>query len=89
VALSQALRARLRSDRPSGTGGKAPSASGQQIVPKSSHTDSVTPSSLFPTENSREKTLFLGFGDEAKTKHVPAKFDLVLDELQDFPLAWT
>ena len=32
VAPSQALRARLRSDRPSGTGGKAPSASGQQIV---------------------------------------------------------
>jgi hypothetical protein len=28
VALSQALRARLRSDRPSGTGGKASSASG-------------------------------------------------------------
>ncbi len=47
------------------------------------------PQSLFPAENSREKVLFLGFGDETKTKHVSTEFNLVLDELQNFPLAGT
>src|ERR1700733_3157373 len=50
---------------------------------------SATPQSLFPTENPRKKTFFWRFGDKAKTKHVSAKFDLVLDELQDFPLTGT